>query len=376
MKILNIVGARPNFVKIAPIVHQLSRYADIDWQLVHTGQHYDDRMSKVFFEELQIPIPDVFLGVGSGSHAEQTGTMLIRLEQVMLAYQPDLVVVVGDVNSTLAGALAAAKLNIPIAHVEAGLRSLDRTMPEEINRICTDAIAELFFTTSHFAGDNLRREGIPADKIHFVGNVMIDSLVACTERAKTSTILEDLHLSEKQYGLLTLHRPANVDDPQILTQLLEAIATVSAQIPLVFPIHPRTQHRLQAFGLEERLHRLPGVIVTPPLGYLDFLHLTALAKLALIDSSGIQEETTVLGVPCLTMRDNTERPETISEGTNLLVGRDPNRIVEEVFRVLAGNGKVGRIPELWDGSAAERIVQLIRTWWASKSVAAQLSNVL
>jgi UDP-N-acetylglucosamine 2-epimerase (non-hydrolysing) len=374
MKLLNIVGARPNFMKIAPILRQLEQHPQIEWQLVHTGQHYDQQMSKVFFEDLKLPVPDVFLGIGSGSHAEQTGKMLIALEQVMQEYQPDLVLVVGDVNSTVAGALAAAKLHIPVAHVEAGLRSFDRAMPEEINRICTDAISELFFTTSHIAGDNLKREGIAPDRIYFVGNVMIDSLFACLDRAKQSSLLDSLNLREKPYGLLTLHRPANVDDPKVLAELLDAIATVSQRIPLVFPTHPRTQQRLAAFGLQERLDRLKQVIVTPPLGYLDFLSVLASARFALIDSSGVQEETTVLGILCLTMRDNTERPETIAEGTNILVGRNAQRIVEATFRILDGQEKPGQIPELWDGNTAQRIVEAIELWWEAKRQIPQLAR--
>jgi len=374
MKLLNIVGARPNFMKIAPILRALDRYPDIDWKLVHTGQHYDSRMSQVFFEDLQLPVPDIFLGIGSGSHAEQTGKAMIALEAVMVEYQPDLVIVVGDVNSTLAGALAAAKLNIPVAHVEAGLRSLDRSMPEEINRICVDSISELFFTTSRTAGENLIHEGISPDKIHLVGNVMIDSLLASLKKAQESTILDDLGVKPKTYGLLTLHHPENVDDPLILKSLIEAITTISDRIPLVFPIHPRTQKCLQKFGLKSWLDETPQIKVTDPLGYLDFLRVLSSARLALIDSSGIQEETTVLGIPCLTMRDNTERPETVAEGTNILVGRHSKRIVEEVFQVLDGQVKVGHIPEFWDGQSAMRIVRTIVGWWQAKSQIPHLSN--
>lgn len=376
MKLLNIVGARPNFMKMAPILRALSSHPDIEWKLVHTGQHYDQRMSQIFFEDLQMPVPDIFLGIGSGSHAEQTGKAMIALEAVMLDYQPDLVIVVGDVNSTLAGALAAAKLHIPVAHIEAGLRSLDRSMPEEINRICVDSISELFFTTSTTARDNLIHEGIAPDKIHFVGNVMIDSLLTFMEKAQESTILEYLGVQPNTYGLLTLHHPENVDDQATLTRLLEVIAAISDKIPLVFPLHPRTQKRLEAFGLQSLLDRSSRILVTAPLGYLDFLQVLSSARFALIDSSGIQEETTVLGIPCLTMRDNTERPETVTAGTNVLVGRHTKHIVEEVDRVLKGQVKVGHIPDLWDGQSAKRIVDTIADWWQAKRQIPHLSSSL
>lgn len=362
MKIFHVVGARPNFMKVAPILREVDRYPGMQSVLVHTGQHYDEQMSKIFFDDLKMPVPDEFLGIGSGSHAVQTGKAMIALEDSMMRHRPDLVVVVGDVNSTLAGALAAAKLQIPIAHVEAGLRSCDRTMPEEINRICTDSISSLFFTTSQTASTNLIREGIQPRQIHFVGNVMIDSLMHHIEHAKGSAVLEELNIQAQSYALLTLHHPENVDNPNILEQLLEAIAILSQHIQFVFPVHPRTQQRLIQFGLRDRLDALSQVIQTPPLGYLDFLKLLSNAQFALIDSSGIQEETTVLGVPCFTMRDNTERPETITEGTNCLVGRNVQHIVDEVSQMLRGQAKVGRIPELWDGTSAKRIVKAIAQW--------------
>jgi UDP-N-acetylglucosamine 2-epimerase (non-hydrolysing) len=366
MKLFNIVGARPNFMKMAPIVRQLERHPQIAWQLVHTGQHYDDAMSKVFFEELQLPPPHVFLGVGSGSQAQQTAQMMVALEQTMQEYQPDLTLVVGDTNSALAGALAAAKLCIPVAHVEAGLRSFDRTMPEEINRLCTDCISELFFTTSREAGEHLQREGIPVGKIHFVGNVMIDTLYACRERAERSDVLPRLQLQEKTYAVLTLHRPSNVDTPATLSWLLDVMAEMAARLPLVFPIHPRTQQRIQAFGLQPRLEALAELRLTPPLGYLDFVKLMSSARFVMTDSGGIQEETTVLGVPCLTLRENTERPETVTEGTNVLVGRDREKMMDEVCRILDGQGKTGRVPALWDGAAAQRIVDALVTWWEAR----------
>ncbi|MCS6861812.1 MAG: UDP-N-acetylglucosamine 2-epimerase (non-hydrolyzing) [Abditibacteriales bacterium] len=367
MKLINIVGARPNFMKMAPIVRQLERHPEIAWQLIHTGQHYDDAMSRVFFEELQLPPPHVFLGVGSGSQAEQTAQMMVKLERAMQSYCPDMVLVVGDTNSALAGALTAAKLCIPVAHVEAGLRSYDRTMPEEINRLCTDCISTLFFTPSRGAGEILRREGVPADRIHFVGNVMIDTLMACRERAMQSQILETLQLEEKNYAVLTLHRPSNVDTPSTLAWLLEVIGEIAGRIPVVFPIHPRTQRRIEEFGLQPRVGTMPQVKITAPLGYLDFLKLMACAKFVMTDSGGIQEETTVLGVPCLTLRENTERPETVTEGTNVLVGRDRDKILAEACRILDGHGKVGRVPERWDGKAAERIVDVLLRWSSNPS---------
>jgi len=363
MKILNIVGARPNFMKIAPILRQLRHYPEIDWQLVHTGQHYEDNMSKIFFKDLEMLPPDIFLGVGSCSHAEQTARMLVKLEQVMQEYQPDLVLVVGDVNSTLAGALAAAKLNIPVAHVEAGLRSFDRSMPEEINRLCVDCFCELFFTTSRTAGDNLRRTHIPEEKIHFVGNVMVDSLYHARDRAFNSPILEKLQLQPQQYAVVTMHHPSSVDNREVLSSLLDTIAILAEQIPIVFPVHPRTTSRLQDFGLQNRLSFHPQITLTSPLGYLDFLKLLSASQFVLTDSSGIQEDTTVLGVPCLTLLENTERPETVIGGTNVLVGLGRDRILEAAFRILDGKAKVGCIPELWDGKAAQRIVEAIVKWW-------------
>jgi UDP-N-acetylglucosamine 2-epimerase (non-hydrolysing) len=354
LRVLNVVGARPNFMKIAPLLAEYGRYPDeFAPQLVHTGQHYDDNMSRLFFEQLRLPAPDVYLGVGSGRHGEQTGKIMIELEQLLLARPADVVVVVGDVNSTLAAALVAAKLCIPVAHVEAGLRSGDRTMPEEINRIVTDALSDHLFTTSVDADDNLRREGIPAAKIHFVGNVMIDTLLRLKTIALQSDIRHRLGLPDR-YGLVTLHRPSNVDHRDVLMAILEALAEVDKQVPLVFPVHPRTAGKLQAFGLKP-----PGV-ATEPLGYLDTLNLMAGATLVLTDSGGVQEETTVLGVPCLTLRHNTERPVTVTEGTNTLVGTDRHRIVAEAQRILDGQGKRGRIPRYWDGQAAQRIVECLR----------------
>jgi UDP-N-acetylglucosamine 2-epimerase (non-hydrolysing) len=354
LRILNVVGARPNFMKMAPLLAEYRRYpTDFAPVLVHTGQHYDANMSKLFFDQLRLPAPDVHLGIGSGTHAEQTGKVMIELEKILTAQPADLVVVVGDVNSTLAATLVAAKLCIPVAHVEAGLRSGDRTMPEEINRLVTDALSDYLFTTSEDAGENLRREGRPDSKIHFVGNVMIDTLLRLKDLALQSDIRHRLGLHGR-YGFVTLHRPSNVDDRATLTQILAALADVQKELPLIFPVHPRTAAKMKAFGLE------PAAQLTEPLGYLDALNLMAGATLVLTDSGGMQEETTVLGIPCLTIRHNTERPVTVAEGTNTLVGTDRTTIVAEAQRILAGHGKRGRVPKYWDGRAAQRIVECLR----------------
>jgi UDP-N-acetylglucosamine 2-epimerase (non-hydrolysing) len=359
LTIVNIVGARPNLPKIAPLIRQMRQHAEIEPLLVHTGQHYDDQLSAIFFRQMGIPAPDVNLAVGSGSQAAQTAEILRRVEPVLLAQQPDLVLVVGDVNSTLAVSLAAVKLGIPVAHVEAGLRSFDRSMPEEINRVLTDAIANYLFVTEEDAIANLLREGRPRASIHFVGNVMIDSLRHFLSIAQESRIGHELGLRQgpewRRFAVLTLHRPSNVDAPDTLAALLGAIEAVAAQVPVIFPVHPRTQQRLAAAG---RAHH-PQLRLTPPIGYLDFLCLLSKATLVLTDSGGIQEETTALGVPCLTLRQNTERPVTITEGTNLLVGTDPQKILATANEILAGRSKAGRVPPLWDGKAAERIVTML-----------------
>jgi len=361
LKVLHVVGARPNFMKVAPIMAEMARYPDTFEQiLVHTGQHYDDNMSKVFFEDLELPQPDIYLGVGSGSHAQQTARIMLAFEPVLLEHKPDWVIVVGDVNSTLACALVCAKLGIRVAHVEAGLRSFDRTMPEEYNRVLTDQIADLLFTTEWDAVENLRREGVAEEKIHFVGNVMIDTLLRHRERALALDVLGEYGLQPQGYALLTLHRPSNVDVPQVLSGILNALAEIQARLPILFPAHPRTVKRVQEFGFEGRLAAMPGLRLTEPLGYLEFLNLMANARLVLTDSGGIQEETTILGVPCLTLRENTERPVTVIQGTNTVVGSDPQRIVAEALAVLDGKGKAGRVPELWDGRAAERIVAILK----------------
>lgn len=359
LKIANVVGARPNFMKIAPLVDEMKMHEEIEPILVHTGQHYDQVMSKLFFDDLGLPKPDIYLGVGSGGHGTQTGKVMIEFERVMQENKPDVVMVVGDVNSTIACGLVAVKLGIRLAHVEAGLRSYDRTMPEEINRVLTDQISNYLFTTERKAHFNLQREGIDQEKIFFTGNVMIDSLLKHRERAEQSQILDELEARPQHYGLVTLHRPSNVDSHANLAHILDALTTVQQQLPLIFPVHPRTRKMLQSFGLEEKVQQATNLKLTDPLGYLDFLKLMAHAKLVLTDSGGIQEETTVLGVPCITMRENTERPITVDVGTNIVIGNSPARIVEETNRILAGHGKKGALPELWDGHAAERIVRIL-----------------
>lgn len=354
MKLVVVAGARPNFMKVAPLMWEVGRRADVDAALVHTGQHYDRKMSELFFEELGIPEPDVNLGVGSGSHAVQTAEVMRRFEPVLLERRPDAVVVVGDVNSTIACALTAVKLGVPVAHVESGLRSFDRSMPEEINRILTDAISDWLFVSEPSGLENLRREGVPDGRVHLVGNVMIDSLLACRDRAERSTILEDLGLGGRPYAVLTLHRPANVDEPEVLDGLLRAIGRIGEELPIVFPAHPRTRA-----ALEGRAGPPPGLRLVEPQGYLDFLKLVAHARLVLTDSGGLQEETTVLGVPCLTLRENTERPATIDQGTNRLVGLNPGRIVEAALGVLGEARRPGRVPDLWDGRTAARIVDVL-----------------
>jgi UDP-N-acetylglucosamine 2-epimerase (non-hydrolysing) len=352
LRILNIVGARPNFMKIAPLLVQMRKHSELDPYLIHTGQHYDQEMSDFFFKDLQIPEPDVYLGVGSGSQAEQTAKVMVAFEAVLARSAADLVLVVGDVNSTLACSVVAAKAGVPVAHVESGLRSFDRSMPEEINRIVTDALATYHFTTSRDADENLLREGADPERIFFVGNVMIDTLLRFVEKAEDSRIRSSLGLAG-DYALMTLHRPSNVDHAESLRRIFDALVSLGQRIPIIFPAHPRTRKMLGEFGLGEGV---PGLVTVEPLGYLDFLHLEKHAKLVLTDSGGIQEETTVLGVPCLTLRENTERPITLTEGTNVLVGSDAEKIRLEAFRVLDGDDARPRIPELWDGKASPRIV--------------------
>ncbi len=359
MKIVHVVGARPNFMKIAPLMHEMARYPQVQSLLVHTGQHYDESMSEVFFTDLQIPRPDVNLEVGSGSHAVQTAQVMMRFEPVLLEQQPDLVLVVGDVNSTLACSLVSAKLRIPVAHVEAGIRSFDRTMPEEINRILTDTLSDWLFTPHPEASENLRHEGMPEDKIYFVGNIMIDTLLAAKEIAIKRKTWTQWGLSPYGYAILTLHRPSNVDNLDTLKGLLGALRQISTKLPILFPIHPRTSKRIQEAGLDQEIRSAKGLLLIEPQGYLDFLCLLSQARMVLTDSGSMQAETTILDVPCLTLRWNTEWPITISQGTNVLVGNDPDRILVEAERILRGEGKQGTRPERWDGHVAERIVKAL-----------------
>ena len=359
MKIIVVAGARPNFMKVAPLLEALRRVGGegIGVVLVHTGQHYDRAMSDSFFNDLEIPAPDVHLGVGSGTHAEQTARVMVAFEQTCVQKLPDWVVVVGDVNSTLACAITAKKLNICLAHVEAGLRSGDRTMPEEINRLCTDAITDLFFTTDAIASDNLVREGVASDKIHMVGNTMIDTLLRHIDRARRLPLPEGVEAGK--YAVITMHRPANVDNITTLLGLSRVITQMASRIPIVFPVHPRTRAKLEASGCLNLLSAEPNIHLVEPLSYLPFLGLVARSRFVLTDSGGIQEETTVLGIPCLTMRSNTERPITCELGSNTLVGSDPLRILQAAEAVLDGIGRQSRIPENWDGHAAERIVRVL-----------------
>jgi UDP-N-acetylglucosamine 2-epimerase (non-hydrolysing) len=350
LRVACVVGARPNFIKMAALIEEARRRPGIAATLIHTGQHFSPEMSQALFDDLELPAPDRHLGAGGGTQAEQTAEIMIRLERVFEETQPDLVLVVGDVNSTLAAALVAAKKNIPLAHVEAGLRSGDRTMPEEINRLVTDVLAAYLFASEPSGVDNLRAEGIPAGRIFFSGNVMIDTLLRFREKAARSDVLARLGLAEKSYALVTLHRPANVDSPDKLREMLAALRQIRESLPVVFPAHPRTRANLEKFGIAS-----DGLTLTPPLGYLDFLKLMSAARLVLTDSGGIQEETTILQVPCLTLRENTERPITIEMGTNRLVGTAPDKIVAAARQALDAPAAAARIPELWDGRAAGRI---------------------
>lgn len=350
-------------MKIAPVWQELKKYPErFSLIIVHTGQHYDDNMSQSFFEDLELPNPNIYLGVSSGSHAEQTAKIMIEFEKVCIREKPDLVLVVGDVNSTLACSLVAAKLCIPVAHVEAGLRSFDRTMPEEINRIVTDSLSDFLFTTCKDANDNLKREGISEEKIFFVGNVMIDSLLKFKNKAAANA---NIKLDSRNYAILTLHRPSNVDNEMVFRNILEVLQEVSKKIPIIFPAHPRTQRQIRLFGYEKYfsfmdLNSKNSINLLDPLPYLQFLNLMVNARFVLTDSGGIQEETTILGIPCLTLRENTERPITIREGTNVLVGTDKERIIAESLKILNGENKAGRIPKLWDGKAAQRIIRIFR----------------
>lgn len=358
IKIIHVVGARPNFIKIASILRACRKTPKIESVLVHTGQHYTDSMSKAFFEELEISDPDINLEVGSGSHAQQTGEIMKGFEPVVLQYQPNAVLVVGDVNSTFACALVAAKLGIKTIHVEAGLRSFDRTMPEEINRILTDTISDILFVTEPSGLINLKHEGIDGAKVHFVGNVMIDTLEFYRKKTIASNILKHLDLRTKEYAIVTLHRPSNVDQYQALVRILHALADIQKEIKVVFPIHPRTYKQFTANEFMRKTKNIPNLLLIEPLGYLDFLKLMTESKLVITDSGGIQEETTILGIPCLTVRENTERPITITAGTNMLVGTDTNRILNGYREILNVKKRCTR-PKFWDGKASERIVQIL-----------------
>lgn len=355
--IILVVGARPNFMKIAPIQKELD-LRGIPNILLHTGQHYDDNMSKVFFDDLKMKKPDIYLGIGSGSHATQTAKVMVEFEQVCSQYNPSMVVVVGDVNSTLACSLVSAKLNIKCAHVEAGLRSFDREMPEEINRIVTDSICDILLTPSEDGDENLMKEGVNESKIHMVGNVMIDSLLNNLDVAKNLDVLTKYGIS-KDYVLVTLHRPSNVDNESVFSDIISALEELSGNVEFVFPMHPRTKKMAEKFQLYGRIESISGMKITEPAGYLEFISLMSKSKLVLTDSGGLQEETTALGIPCLTIRENTERPVTITQGTNQLVGTDRERIVQSGKEALQGQGKAGQIPKFWDGKTSARIVDVL-----------------
>jgi len=360
MKILNVVGARPNFMKIAPLMEEYKHHSNIEPVLVHTGQHYDEKMSDLFFRQLGIPEPAVNLEVGSGSHAVQTAEIMKAFEPVVLEHTPDAVLVVGDVNSTIACGLVAVKLGAKLVHVEAGLRSGDRSMPEEVNRILTDSISDILFCTEQSGVDNLVKEGIAREKIHMVGHVMIDTLLRNLERARESGIIGRLQeqgcLDGGAYAMLTMHRPSNVDDPKTFSRILDALEVIQQDMPILFPIHPRTRRNLASLGLQERMDSLPNIHLMDPIGYLDFLKLNSCAAVVLTDSGGIQEETTVLKVPCITLRENTERPITAEIGSNQVVGTDPEKILAAYRNATGGKWREPQIPPLWDGKAAKRIV--------------------
>jgi UDP-N-acetylglucosamine 2-epimerase (non-hydrolysing) len=363
LRVINVVGARPNFMKMAPIIDAMQRLPDrFQSLLVHTGQHYDERMSQSFFVDLGMPRPDLNLEVGSGSHAEQTARIMVEFEKVCLSHTPDLVVVVGDVNSTMACTITAKKLGIKVAHVEAGLRSRDMTMPEEINRLCTDVLCDYLFTTDHFANENLAAEGVAPEKIFFVGNVMIDTLLKHRALARGLRLTEQWGLRPGGFATVTLHRPSNVDDPAVFAGILKALKVVGDRIPIIFPIHPRTRKMAEQFGFTHYFSttEMPrGLWLTEPLGYLDLLHLNQNAKMVITDSGGLQEEATVLGVPCITLRNNTERPITCEVGTNIVVGNSEEKILRHALAVLNGEGPSGEVPEKWDGKTAERIVRIL-----------------
>lgn len=359
IRLIAIAGARPNFMKIAPLMEAFEAEPAIEPFLVHTGQHYDERMSDLFFRQLGIRRPDVNLEVGSASHAVQTAAIMTAFEPICLERKPDVVLVVGDVNSTIACGLVAVKLGIKLVHVEAGLRSNDRSMPEEINRLLTDAISDLLFCTESSGVDNLRREGVPDERVRLVGNVMIDTLLKNLSKAQASGILDELGLQAGRYAVLTLHRPSNVDDPAVFGKLLDGLEVIQRDVPIIFPVHPRTRNNLARLGLADRVAGMGNLRLIDPAGYLDFLKLTSAAQVVLTDSGGIQEETTILKVPCVTLRENTERPITCQTGSNRLVGTDPGKIIAAWQDIRAGRWPEPRIPDLWDGHAAERISRIL-----------------
>jgi UDP-N-acetylglucosamine 2-epimerase (non-hydrolysing) len=359
VKIINVAGARPNFMKIAPLMEAFGRRSEFEPMLVHTGQHYDERMSDLFFRQLEIPEPDINLCVGSASHAVQTAGIMKAFEPIVLEHKPDAVLVVGDVNSTIACGIVSVKLGVKLIHVEAGLRSGDRTMPEEINRILTDSISDVLFCTEQSGVDNLAREGVEPSKVFLVGNVMIDTLLRNRAKAEKSTILDDLGILPGEYAVLTLHRPANVDDSLVFGRLLDAIEVIQRDLPIIFPIHPRTRNNLHNLRLKDRVEGMANLRLIDPAGYLDFLRLTSSAKLVLTDSGGIQEETTILKVPCLTLRENTERPITAEVGSNAIVGTQTKDILATYERIKTGTGRQPETPPMWDGCAAERIADIL-----------------
>lgn len=367
MKVISVVGARPNFIKVAPLIEAINKYnRDISSErkkvfhtLIHTGQHYDYRMSAVFFKELEIPKPNIFLNIGSATHAVQTARILLRLEKVLLKKRPDLVIVYGDVNSTLAAALTATKLHIKIAHVEAGLRSFDKRMPEEINRILTDQISDYLFTDCKDANNNLIRENLEPKKIYFVGNIMVDTLLKYKDKLKNSGVLKNLKLENQDYALLTLHRPENIDYPDILSELCQAFGQIQKKIKIIFPMHPHTQKNIQNFRLMDKLKKMMNLIIIKPLGYIDFLRLMKQTKFVFTDSGGIQEETAMLDIPCLTLRQTTERPITIKKGTNILVGHHKRKIILAVDNILNGKRKYASPIQFWDGLTASRIIDAL-----------------
>lgn len=360
IKIICVCGARPNFMKIAPIMRAFKGENNFQTLLVHTGQHYDENMSRLFFDELDIPKPDINLEVGSSSHAVQTAEIMKRFEPIVLDFEPDYVLVVGDVNSTIACGLVAVKLGVKLIHVEAGLRSFDRTMPEEINRLLTDSISDLLFVTEQSGVDNLRNEGINSEKVLFVGNVMIDTLIANREKAQKSKILNQLGISVKEYAVITLHRPNNVDDLEKFGDIITAFEDIEKEMKLVFPIHPRTRNNIKGTDLSERIKAMKNLLLLEPVGYLDFLCLMSNAALVMTDSGGIQEETTILGVPCMTLRPSTERPVTITEGTNRLCSTTAEDIVKNYREIVRNsNNCTAKVPKFWDGKAAERIAKII-----------------